>query len=95
MPLLPASLAEVLAGASLAGGDLDLTNPALLALLGGAGIAVPGGGGGSDSGDAAEDDMGEAMLDDEDEDANVDQLFREARKNAMQTNNEEYYDEEE
>jgi hypothetical protein len=39
--------------------------------------------------------MGEAMLDDEDEDANVDQLFREARKNAMQTNNEEYYDEEE
>ena len=39
--------------------------------------------------------MGEAMLDDEDEDANVDQLFREARKNAMQTNNEEYHDEEE
>ena len=48
-----------------------------------------------EEGDAAEDDMGEAMLDDEDEDANVDQLFREARKNAMQTNNEEYYDEEE
>ena len=39
--------------------------------------------------------MGKAMLDDEDEDANVDQLFREARKNAMQTSNEEYHDEEE
>ena len=27
--------------------------------------------------------------------AKIRQLFREARKNAMQTNNEEYYDEEE
>ena len=49
MPLLPASLADAL---SLGGGDLDLTNPALLALLSGAGVAVPGLGGGSgDDGD--------------------------------------------
>ena len=47
VPLLPASLVDAL---SLGGGDLDLTNPALLALLSGAGIAVPGVGG-SDSGD--------------------------------------------
>ena len=35
-----------------------------------------------EEGDAAEDDMGEAVLDEDDEDANVEQLFRDARKNA-------------
>ena len=50
VPLLPASLADAL---SLGGGDLDLTNPALLALLSGAGIAVPGVGSGSGDEDDA------------------------------------------
>ena len=49
VPLLPASLVDAL---SLGGGDLDLTNPALLALLSGAGIAVPGVGGSGDEDDA-------------------------------------------
>ena len=50
VPLLPASLADALSLGG--GGDLDLTNPALLALLSGAGIAVPGLDGGSgDDGD--------------------------------------------